>query len=521
MSAAATPVTQRIELAQDLAQFTHDPLGFVYYNYEWGSGDLENEPGPRKWQAEVLEFIRRWFSNSLEGEDLARFGAHTSDSPCLIAISSGHDIGKSTLISWLSDWALSTFEDTRGTITANTKTQLDTKTQPELAKWFRLGLNRDWFVVHVTSIKVADEGHENTWRLDLVPWSEDNPAAAAGLHNKNKRLLIIFDEASEIPKVIFDTAEGVLLDEHTEIIWLIAGNPTINVGSFVDAVFGVNRHRWKTYVIDSRNVEGTNKKKLKEWEDDRGEDSDFFRVRARGLPPRTNSGQFIDQDTIEEAQNRKPLSLPDDPLVAGCDFAWGGPDDNVVRFRKGYDATCVKPIKVRGAVSRDPAVMTHKLAEILSKTYTINDQEEKVAALFLDSAGIAAPVEARLRQMGHKNIIIVNYGADSPGEECAYMRDYIWNEMAKWLKHGAIGKDIQLAEDLSKPLLVSDKKQRIKLESKEDMIARLKKLGITSGSPDDGDALACTFAMPVAPRKPAPPPKPAYDPHTAQNAWMG
>jgi hypothetical protein len=498
-AAAAIPVNENLMLAQDLGQFVHDPLGFVLYNYEWGKGDLENESGPRAWQADVLEFIHRWFTNSLEGEDLERFGAETTHTPCCIAISSGHDIGKSTLISWLSNWALSTFEDTRGTITANTKTQLDTKTQPEMAKWLRLGLNRDWFDVHVTSIKVQDEGHENTWRLDLVPWNEDNPAAAAGLHNKNKRLLIIFDEASEIPKIIFETAEGVLLDENTEIIWLIAGNPTINVGPFVDAVFGVNRHRWKTYVIDSRDVEGTNKKKLKEWEEDKGEDSDFFRVRARGLPPRSNSGQFIDQDTIEAAQKRIPVCLLDDPLIAGVDFAWGGPDDNVVRFRKGYDAVCVKPIKVRGAATKDPAVMTHKLAEVLSKTYTINGRSEKVAMMFLDSAGIAAPVEARLRQLGHQNIIIVNYGADSPDSACAYMRDYIWNEMSKWLAHAAIGKDVQLSEDLAKPLLVSDKKQRIKLESKEEMIARLKKLGITSGSPDDGDALACTFAMPVAP----------------------
>jgi hypothetical protein len=491
-------------IAEDLAGFTHDPLGFVRYNYAWGEGDLENEAGPRTWQGDVLEFIRRWFTNSLEGADLEQFGCDTAHTPCCIAISSGHDIGKSTLISWLTSWALSTFEDTRGTITANTKTQLDTKTQPEIAKWFRLGLNSDWFDVNVTSVKITEQAHRNEWRVDLVPWSEDNPAAAAGLHNKNKRLLIIFDEASEIPKVIFETAEGVLLDENTEIIWLIAGNPTINVGPFVDCVFGPKRHRWKVYVIDSRQVEGTNKKKLKEWEEDHGEDSDFFRVRARGLPPRTNSGQFIDQGVIEAAQKRAPQSLADDPLIAGADFAWGGPDDNVVRFRKGFDATCVKPIKVRGVASRDPAVMTHKLAEVLSQTYIINGRPEKVAMLFLDSAGIAAPVEARLRLLGHRNVLSVNYGADSPDPACAYMRDYIWNEMYKWLAHAAIGKDVQLAEDLSKPLLVSDKKQRIKLESKEEMIARLKKLGITSGSPDDGDALACTFAMPVALSEPEP-----------------
>jgi hypothetical protein len=39
----------------------------------------------------------------------------------------------------------------------------------------------------------------------------------------------------------------------------------------------------------------------------------------------------------------------------------------------------------------------------------------------------------------------------------------------------------------------------LKLESKDDMYRRLAKLGLDSSSPDDGDALALTFAMPVAP----------------------
>ena len=490
MSTTALPIQEQEQIADDIGQYCYDPLGFVLHAYDWGEGDLAGESGPREWQKKVLEEIRDHLSNP-----------ETRHTPCQIAISSGHDVGKSALISWVTNWALSTFEGARGTITANTKTQLDTKTQPEISKWFRLAINADWWNVNVTSVKTIEDALHDEWRIDLVPWSEDNPAAAAGLHNKNKRLLIIFDEASEIPLVIFETAEGVTLDENTEIIWLCAGNPTINFGPFYDAVFGVNRHRWKTHVIDSREVEGTNKKKLKEWEEDNGEDSDFFRVRARGLPPRSNSGQFIDQETIEAAQRRAPICLPDDPLVAGVDFAWGGPDDNVVRFRKGYYGNCVPPIKVKGAQTRDPAVMVGKLADVLSKTYVINGIPQKVAMLFLDSAGIAAPVEARLRQLGFKNLCIVNYGADSPKPECAYMRDYIWNEGKKWLAHGSIGNDPMLAADFGKPLLVSDKHQRVKLESKEEMIARLRKLGIKSGSPDDADAFNSTFAMPVAPVK--------------------
>src|ERR1019366_2518615 len=144
--------------------------------------------------------------------------------------------------------------------------------------------------------------------------------------------------------------------------------------------------RWKTYVIDSRTVEGTNKEEIKEWQEDYGEDSDFFRVRVRGLPPRAASGQYIDQDRIVGAQKRPARSLPDDPLVAGVDFAWGGADDNVIRFRKGLDASSIPPIKIKGLVTRDPAVMVGRLNDVLTKNYN----GERVATLFFDSAGIAA-----------------------------------------------------------------------------------------------------------------------------------
>ena len=485
-----------LDLASDLGELSADPYRAVLYGFPWGSGDLHDSAGPRKWQREVLEYIGAHLSNPA-----------TRYQPCRIAIASGHDIGKSSLISMIVWWALSTFEDSRVNITANTDNQLKTKTSPELAKWFRLAINGHWFDKTVTSIKLADDRHKENWRCDLIPWSEENPAAFAGLHNKGKRLVLVVDEASEVPQVIFDTLEGVLLDEKTEIILIVPGNPTRNKGPFYDIVFGKRRHRWKTWTIDSREVEGTNKEQLGQWALDYGEDSDFFRVRARGLPPVAESAQFIDQDLIDAAQKRRVVVMGDEPLVAGVDFAWGGADDNVIRFRCGHDAQSIKPIKIKGEFTRDPAVLTGKLADVLSSTYVVGGVPRKLAMVFLDSAGIAAPVEARLRQLGHSNLCTVNFGAHSPDLKSAYMRDYMWQRMKEWLRDGAIDNDPGLAADLAGPCLVSDKQQRIKLEDKELM----KKRGLDS--PDDADALALTFAQTVAPRaveKPVARPKSAW-----------
>ncbi len=494
-------IAERTMIAEDLAAFTHDPLSAVKYAFPWGEGDLSDSAGPRTWQAGVLEAIGRHLSNP-----------ETRHQPFKCAVSSGHGIGKSALVSWIIWWGLSTFEDCKIVVTANTKGQLETKTQPEASKWFRLAINSDWFEVNVASIKVTEPEHDRTWRADFNPWSEENSSAFAGAHNKGKRLIIIMDEASEISAVISEeVGRGALTDENTEILWFKFGNPTLNSGDFYNCVHGSQRHRWIGHVIDSRTVEGVNLKEIAEWEADYGEDSDFFRVRVRGLPPRASSGQFIDQTTIQNAQKRNPRALSDDPLLAGVDFAWGGTDDNVIRFRKGHDARSIPPIKIKGEFTRDPAVMVGKLSDVLTKSYN----GDKVAMLFFDSAGIAAPVEARLRNLGHNNIMVVNFGADSPRKECAYFRDYMWNEMNKWLAEGAIDKDPGLEADLGKPILVSDKLQRIKLEPKDVMAKRLARLGMDATSPDDGDALALTFAMPVLPKaKPKP-----NTPKRSLSAW--
>jgi hypothetical protein len=77
-----------------------------------------------------------------------------------------------------------------------------------------------------------------------------------------------------------------------------------------------------------------------------GEDSDFVRVRVRGLPPAADELQFIDRERIQEAQAREPQSLPDDPLICGVDVSGGGAAWNVCAFRRGGDAHSILRIRI-------------------------------------------------------------------------------------------------------------------------------------------------------------------------------
>lgn len=472
-------------LAEQIAQFYADPLGFVKFAFPWGQrGTLESYAGPDVWQEEALREL---------GEQIQQrnFDGVQAVSPIRTAVASGHGIGKSTFVAWLACWILSTRADSQGTATANTFPQLETKTWAAIQRWLKLSITSPWFVIGGDRIyRIAKR---ESWFLSAQTSREENSESFAGQHAATSTSYYILDEASAIPPVIWEVAEGGLTDGEPMIFAF--GNPTRNTGKFFEATYGREKHRWNSRAIDSRQSAFTNKQVIEEWIQEYGEDSDFVRVRVRGLPPRAGDLQFIDAERVYEAQKRFPQSLSDDPLVVGVDIARGGGDHNVIRFRRGTDAVSIKAVRIPGEQTRDTTLMVSKLAEILNTPYN----GRRPDMMFLDETGIGGPLFDRLKQLGFKNVTGVQFGAQSPERQYANMRSYMWGRLKDWLTRGAIPKDIPLEIDLTGPGYKHDKADRLLLESKEDM----KKRGLAST--DDGDALALTFALPVMANKPREP----------------
>jgi hypothetical protein len=479
-------VSQRQQIEQQLfdliASCARDPLRFVEVAFPWGDeGDLAEHDGPDEWQKDILGRIRD--------------GLLSPTQAIRIAVASGHGPGKSALVAWLVLWGLSTMVDTRGVVTANTAVQLRTKTWPELAKWHRLCLCGFWFVRTATAIYSADPKHQDTWRIDCIPWSENNTEAFAGLHNQGKRIVVIFDEGSYIPEIIWQTTEGALTDKDTEILWTVFGNPTRNDTRFRACFAGGQfHHRWSTRQVDSRTARMTNKEEIAEWIKDYGEDSDFVRVRVKGTFPRAGSMQFIPSDLIEAAAaaQRDPDVTIYDPFIMAVDCARFGDDKNVIRFRRGLDARTLQPIKLRNL---DTMQIAAKVAELY--------RAHRPDAIFVDGGGPGAGVVDRCRQL-RIPVIEVQFGASpdrdhlglAETEFYANKRAEMWGAMREWLKRGMIDDDPELRADLTAVeygYTPRDGVDAIILEKKEHM----KKRGLAS--PDDGDALALTFAHPVGP----------------------
>lgn len=487
------------QIADFIGTYAYDPLGFAEAAYPWGEGPLEGEQGVREWQGSVMKLIHKHLANE-----------KTRYQPLRLAVASGHGIGKSALISMLGNWAMSCFVDARVVVTANTEQQLLTKTSPEIQKWARMSVTRPWFKPAAMKISSTWEGHSDSWRLDLVTWSEKNTEAFAGLHNKGKIIVVIYDEAAGIADKVWEVTQGALTDEKTIIIWVAFGNPTRNTGRFREC-FGKERNLWVTKQIDSRGVEGTNTKYLQSIIDTYGIDSDIAKVRVLGQFPSASSMQFMGTALVEAAMEREYVQgaiLPSDPVIFGLDHARFGDDETVLAIRQGRDARSRPWIRWGNATSMEIAGRVNEAI-----------REHMPDAVFIDSGGPnAGGVVDRLRQLNPQDepgvtpIFEINFGSRSKGMTArgfgdqrvrvANKRAQMWQNSKSWLARGLLPEPSmdpnsiaqRIRDDAIGPEYSYDADQAIILEKKEHM----KQRGLPS--PDYWDALALTFADDVAPR---------------------
>lgn len=480
------------ELYDKLASFHDNIPGFVHWAFPWGEKGtpLEGMTGPEQWQLDQQVRI----------SDRIREGGAEG---CVVEedVSSGHGVGKSAEVAWLILWAISTCEDTRGVVTANTDLQLRTKTWAELSKWFQMFIAKQLFTLTATSIYVAgDKDREKSWRIDQVPWSAEKTEAFAGLHNQGKRLLVIFDEASQIHDNVWTVTEGALTDAKTEIIWCRYGNPTRTSGKFFH---NCSQGKRNTYArVDSRTISFTNKAQIQAWVDEYGEDSDFVRVRVKGMFPRAGFDNFISPALVTEARHRR--LLPDiyraHPRVIACDPARFGDDSTVITLRQGLKVHW--QLELKGFDGFDIAARIANLCrggmDLESKREKLTGLDGPIACIVYDAIGNGAELDGALRRIPNLSVplIPVMWGQPAKDDKQYFnQRSEAWGKMKEFLENGSVPDNDELAEQLTGLSYGYDGRFRIQLESKKDA----KKRGVKS--PDRGDSLALSLIPDLIDRK--------------------
>lgn len=464
-------------LINTIADFYADPLGFVFFAFPWGKPgkQLHDQGGPDTWQADILERIGKHVREGHSVQDAMTTALQ-------IAVASGHGVGKTALVSWIILWFISTRPTPQIVVTANTKSQLETKTWRELAKWHKLAIHADWF--QWTATKFYKKDRPEDWFAASIPWSKERAEAFAGTHEKH--VLIIFDEASGIDDIIWETTEGAMTTPGA--MWIAFGNPTQNTGRFREA-FRKFRHRWITIQVDSRKAKMADKSKLDQWVDDYGEDSDFVRVRVRGVFPRAGTTQLIPLDLVEAAFKRrpKPNEYQHAAIVVSTDVARYGDDQTVIIVRQG------RKIHYYEAYRELSTVQT-AYRTIEAMDWCKEELERAPDGIFIDAVGVGAGVADTMVQLGY-DIIEVNAG-EKANDDAKFFnkRAEMWVDMRDWLKAGGAlpNKNVQeITDDLTGPQYGFAKESKVQLEKKEDMKDR----GLPS--PDFGDALANSFYIDV------------------------
>ncbi len=479
MSSAALSLDE--QLADDVSRFYADPLGFVMFAWPWGEpGYLEAEDGPDDLQREFLTSL---------GEEVKkrRFDGRTPCLPILMAETSGHGTGKSAMGAWIAWWLLSTRPHSIGTVTAGTYQQLESRTWAAIKKWGVDCITTNWFTTRADGIYSKESPAD--WKMVLQTCREENAQAFAGQHARTSTSWYMFDEASNVPDEVWNTAYGGLTDgEPMMFVW---GQMVRNSGEFYRVCYGSLSARWNHRCVDSRQSRFTNKALIQQWEEDYGEDSDFFRVRVRGLAPLADELQYIDLGRIREAQKRGVMPpLPDEPLICGFDVSGGGSAWNVFRFRQGSDARTRPPIRITGEAGRERSILIGKAAELLAD----RRPDHIIHSMFVDSA-FGSPIVERLHTLGYKNVHEINFGGASPDPHMANMRAYMWAKAKEGLLTLGlpVGDRDPLANQLMVPGFHLNKSNKLVLESKEEIVKR------GEVSPDDADAHCLTYARPVAP----------------------
>lgn len=195
---------------------------------------------------------------------------------------------------------------------------------------------------------------------------------------------------------------------------------------------------------------------------------------------------LISPSYVMAAVNSKYLDM-NAPLIIGCDPAGDGVNDadrTAIAFRRG---------RVVFRLEYHSALNTMQIAGKLAEYWT----EFSPDAVFVDKGGLGAGVYDRLIELNYPVIGVNNASRASDAERYENKRAECWWLMNDWFADAPcrIPNNAALISDLTAPQPKLSSNGRKLLEKKEDMKKRQVR------SPDGADAVALTFAEPVAYRE--------------------
>ena len=395
---------------------------------------------------------------------------------------SAHGVGKTTTLVALGLWFISTRFPCKIPVTAPTAHQLDDIFWAELAKWYRKMPEPLRNQFELTSDLLYMKGRKEESFLVGRTARREQPEALQGFHSEN--LLFLIDEASGIPDVVFEVAEGALSTPGAKVI--MAANPTRTSGYFFDSHTRLKEF-WKTRRISAFDVQNTplfSQSYVDSVARRYGTNSNAYRIRVLGEFPTGDDDAAIPLHLVTDAVDRDIQQEAGDPIVWGVDVARFGDDRTTLCKRRKF--------QMLSRIKSWRGLDTQAIAGVITREFLDTPVKERPDEIMVDVIGIGAGVGDRLRENGLP-VVMVNVSESAALNERYFrQRDELWWLTREWFesRQASIPDDEELIEELTTPRYEMLGSGKIKIESKADVKSRV----LEKKSPDKADALILTFA---------------------------
>lgn len=444
--------------------------------------------GLRRWKADPVAFVRDNFGVEPDPWQCEILGALVTEQR--IAMKACKGPGKTAVLAWCAWWFLVCFLHPKIAATSITGDNLADGLWTEMAKWRA----RSPFLQRAftwTKTRIFANDHSETWWMSARTWprggdTDSQADTLAGLHADN--LMFIIDESGGVPDAVMAAAEAGLANatEGNVARLLQAGNPTHLVGPLYRACTS-ERHLWHVVEITADPDDPKRSTRVSaEWARQQiekyGRDNPWVQVNVFGKFPPSSLNSLIGPDEVRAAMARH---IPEDQYrpfarVLGVDVARNGAAQSVIFPRQGQAA--FTPITMRNADSLQGAgAVARKWADW------------DAHACFVDGTGGFGAGWVDQLKLLQRPAVSVHFAA-KPTDVGRYVnkRAEMWFEMCDWIRNGGALPNIpELVAELTAPVYFF-KGDKLQLEDKDQIEARIGR------SPDYADALALTFAQPVA-----------------------
>lgn len=395
-----------------------------------------------------------------------------------LSVKSGHGTGKSTTASWAMLWFLLLKYPCKVVVTAPTSSQLFDAMFAELKRWIKELPREIQGLLNVKSDRVElVAAPAEAFISCRTARAENAGEALAGVHSDN--VLLVIDEASGVPEVVFEASAGSMSSVNATTVML--SNPTRSSGTFFES-HNRMRHSWWTRTWSCEDSPLVADEFIDEMRDRYGETSSAFLVRVMGEFPLADDDTIIPFHLVESAQYRDIEESPETNQIWALDVARMGSDKTALCKRTG---SVVTDIKSWGGLD-----LMQTVGRVKAEFDALEVWEQDQLELMVDSVGMGAGVSDRLQELGLP-VRAVNV-SESPSMKETYLnlRAELWFRMKAWLENRTckIPQNDKLLSELTSLKYTFTSSGKIKAESKQE----LKKRGFNS--PDLADSLALTFA---------------------------